>query len=68
MQTLWTVVLACLIGLSRIYLGMHYPSDVVCGLLIGMIVAAIVYKVILRIEEKRGLIGGLSAKEPDATI
>ena len=61
------VVLACLIGLSRIYLGMHYPSDVVCGLLIGMLVATIVYRVILRIEENRGMIGSRSAKEPDVT-
>ena len=52
------VVLAVLIGISRLYLGMHYPSDVVCGLLIGMIVATIVYKIILRIEDKRGIIGG----------
>ena len=61
------VVLACLIGLSRIYLGMHYPSAVVCGLLIGMLVATIVYRVILRIEENRGMIGSRSAKEPDVT-
>ena len=61
------VVLACLIGRSRIYLGMHYPSDVVCGLLIGMLVATIVYRVILRIEENRGMIGSRSAKEPDVT-
>ncbi len=52
------VVLAVLIGISRLYLGMHYPSDVACGLLIGMIVATIVYKIILKIEDKRGILGG----------
>ncbi len=62
------VILALLIGLSRLYLGMHYPSDVICGALVGMMIATLVYKVILMIEEKRGLIGGRSAGEPDVTI
>lgn len=52
------VVLAVLIGLSRLYLGMHYPSDVICGLLLGMICATIVHAAIIKVEEKRGIIGG----------
>lgn len=52
------IVLAVLIGLSRLYLGMHYPSDVVCGLILGMICATIVHAVIKKLEEKRGIIGG----------
>ena len=57
------VVLAVLIGISRLYLGMHYPSDVVCGLLIGMIVATVVYRIILRAEDKRGMMDTWLSKE-----
>ena len=52
------VILACLIGLSRLYLGMHYPSDVICGLLLGMICATIVHSFVKKAEAKRGIIGG----------
>ena len=52
------VVLACLIGLSRLYLGMHYPSDVICGLLLGMICATIIHSFVKKTEAKRGIIGG----------
>lgn len=31
----WPVVLAALIALSRVYLGVHFPSDVLAGALLG---------------------------------
>jgi undecaprenyl-diphosphatase len=47
------VGLACLpipilIGLSRMYLGAHYLSDVVCGAVLGILCAAVVWRFVAR--------------------
>ena len=34
---------ACLIMYSRIYLGVHYPGDIVCGSLLGISIALIIF-------------------------
>ncbi|MHA1682079.1 MAG: phosphatase PAP2 family protein, partial [Promethearchaeota archaeon] len=31
-----TIVLACIVGLSRIYVGVHYPTDVIFAFLFGL--------------------------------
>jgi len=40
----WAVVLAVCMGLSRLYVGVHYPTDVVAGALIGSFCAWLVWK------------------------
>jgi undecaprenyl-diphosphatase len=41
---IFSLVIACLIAISRIYMGVHYPTDVICGALIGIIIGITVSK------------------------
>jgi undecaprenyl-diphosphatase len=34
-----------LVSYSRIYLGVHYPGDVICGMIIGSLLGFIFYKI-----------------------
>jgi membrane-associated phospholipid phosphatase len=42
------LALAALVAISRVYLGVHYPSDVVVGAIAGLLVAALVMAVARR--------------------
>lgn len=43
------VVLAALIAFSRLYVGVHYPSDVIAGTLIGILAAVLSCKILEKI-------------------
>jgi len=42
----WFLTVALLIGLGRIFVGVHYPSDVLVGALIGLLSAFLVKKIL----------------------
>lgn len=48
------IVLAALMGLSRLYVGVHFPSDVLCGMLVGLFCAWAACRVLRRLEKRRG--------------
>ncbi|TAN61061.1 phosphatase PAP2 family protein [bacterium] len=41
---IWLLALALLIGLSRIVTGVHYPADILAGILIGICVSLLTHK------------------------
>ena len=54
----WCFVLAALIALSRVYVGVHYPSDVLAGALVGTLAAVAVCRGLNRLRRGR-------AREPE---
>jgi len=42
--TICIIIWASVIGYSRIYLGVHYPGDVICGAMVGAFIGWGVYK------------------------
>jgi undecaprenyl-diphosphatase len=48
-----TVILSLIIGISRIYLGVHYPTDVVAGYAVGFMWLTFCISLLLRQEKKK---------------
>ena len=45
----WAFIPAALIAFSRIYVGIHYPSDILCGAVIGVLISLFTYELSRRI-------------------
>lgn len=51
--TIFIVIWATVVGYSRIYLGVHYPGDVLCGSLLGALVGWGVYRSYIYFDDRR---------------
>ncbi|HON19216.1 MAG TPA: phosphatase PAP2 family protein [Salinivirgaceae bacterium] len=55
----WVVAMflwASIVAYSRIYLGVHYPTDILCGAALGILIAFMVYRGLKLIESKKATV------------
>ena len=68
------LVLAALVALSRVYLGVHYPADVVAGAVLGLVLGALAIRIARRVTGtgaaagREGLPAGWAEREPVGAI
>ena len=48
------LILASLVALSRLYVGVHYPTDILAGFVIGFVCSALAYAIVKMVMNKRG--------------
>ena len=46
------IIMIILIGFSRLYLGVHYPKDVIVGGILGVLISYICYNIYNKYENK----------------
>ncbi len=49
------LLLAVLMGVSRLYVGVHFPTDVLAGMVVGLFCSWVVWRLALLVEKKRQL-------------
>lgn len=51
-EGIWAIVLASLISISRLYLTVHYPTDVLASLILGILYGIIAYYIVKALMKK----------------
>jgi undecaprenyl-diphosphatase len=52
LYTIFIILWATLVSYSRIYLGVHYPGDVLGGAVLGFLLGLLIYRLYLLVEKK----------------
>ena len=47
------IVLATMVALSRLYVGVHYPTDILGGLMVGLVCSFAAYRIVKSVMRKR---------------